>query len=288
MQHPLSLMIVLLFASAALTAQDSLPNFSVSTRDNKRVLISWYNPFKNITQISIQRSSDSNRNFKTLLSVPYPNAPENGFVDSKAPNAQQYYRLFISFGGGDYRFSPTKKTEWITSAPAIQTSPAEILPKNDPQPAPEVKPAPAPPTPIPGKMYILKKSDTILGSFTQAAMNRIRDSIRLKTRDTLVFRKGDTVLIKPYIPREVFKPSVYVFTGKGGNVYVNLPDTDRRKYSIQFFDEQHQFLFRISQVKESPLIIEKVNFLQSGWYLFELFEEGRLMEKNKFYIPRDF
>ena len=35
------------------------------------------------------------------------------------------------------------------------------------------------------------------------------------------------------------------------------------------------------------LIIEKVNFIRSGWYRFELYDNGKIVEKNKFFIPKD-
>jgi hypothetical protein len=46
-------------------------------------------------------------------------------------------------------------------------------------------------------------------------------------------------------------------------------------------------LFELTNLKEEYLIIEKVNFIRSGWYRFELFESGQLVEKNKFFIPKD-
>ena len=70
-----------------------------------RILISWHNPYPVVTQISIQRSADSLRNFSTLLTVPDPTLPENGAVDSKAPHPNFYYRLFIVLESGKYLFS---------------------------------------------------------------------------------------------------------------------------------------------------------------------------------------
>jgi hypothetical protein len=46
-------------------------------------------------------------------------------------------------------------------------------------------------------------------------------------------------------------------------------------------------LFMIPEVKQPHLVLDKVNFLRSGWYYFELTEDGKLKEKNKFLITRD-
>jgi hypothetical protein len=58
-------------------------------------------------------------------------------------------------------------------------------------------------------------------------------------------------------------------------------------YAIKFFDEQGVPQFDIGEVKESSLLIDKVNFLRSGWYKFELYEDGKLKEKHKFFVPKD-
>lgn len=79
-------------------------------------MVSWINPFNNITSISIQRSGDSVRNFKSIGSVLNVGAQENGFVDQKEflPN-EEYYRLFITFEGGAYLFTEAHR-------PVIDTS----------------------------------------------------------------------------------------------------------------------------------------------------------------------
>jgi hypothetical protein len=104
----------------------------------------------------------------------------------------------------------------------------------------------------------------------------------------MVFRSIDTIVVKPFVPKEVFKPSIYVFTEKEGNVSIALPDAAVKHYSVKFFDEKNNPIFEINKIKESPLILDKANFLRSGWFRFELYEDGKLKEKNKFFIPKDF
>ena len=101
----LKLKAVILFLLAGTTlsfAQDTLPGFSALTRGNDKVIISWTNKYPATTQISIQRSKDSTKNFKTILTVPDPKVLQNGFVDAKADTAFMFYRLFIVLDSGKY------------------------------------------------------------------------------------------------------------------------------------------------------------------------------------------
>lgn len=92
---------------------------------------------------------------------------------------------------------------------------------------------------------------------------------------------------KPVVKKYVWVPSVYVFTADDGNVSIILPECNSKKYHIKFFEENDQPLFELHEVKESALLLDKVNFLHSGWFKFELYENGKLIEKNKFLITRD-
>ncbi len=96
--------------------------------------------------------------------------------------------------------------------------------------------------------------------------------------------------IKAFKQSEVitwFAPSGRVYTGKDNNVIISLPDAERKNYAIKFFEENGALVFEIPKIKEPFLTLEKVNFLHSGMFNFELFEEGKLIEKHKFYIPKD-
>ncbi len=82
-------------------------------------------------------------------------------------------------------------------------------------------------------------------------------------------------------------PSKWVFTARDNNGVIHLPEVETKKYSVKFFDEQDNPLFELNNLKDDYLIIEKVNFKKSGWYHFELFEAGKSIEKNRFFIPKD-
>lgn len=101
-------------------AQDTLPKITVSQL-GKKVLISWVNPFSYVTDINIQRSADSLKNFSTIGTVLNIKSASNGFVDPKEfIPSNQYYRLFIAFEGGSYLFTKSRRPSIDTSSVAPQ------------------------------------------------------------------------------------------------------------------------------------------------------------------------
>ena len=198
--------------------QDTLPNITV-TKLGRKVLVSWVNPYTNATNINIQRSPDSLKNFTTIGSVINVEASTNGFVDTKEfLPSDQYYRLFISIKGGSYIFTPSFR-------PSEDTSNLEI-------------PIDIPKAEVPkGKSW--------------------------------------------------FVPSRHIYTGKDNNVNISLKDAEKKNYSIRFFEDDGTFLFELNKIKKPFLILDKVNFVHSGLFKFELFDNREIIERHKFYIPRD-
>lgn len=300
----ISFALLFILTCPSILAQDTLPQFTALTKGNNRVIISWTNNYKYVSQISIQRSSDSLKNFSTILTVPDPNVPQNGFVDAKGPNNHLYYRLFIVLDSGKYVFSRSKKATWDTARKEILPDPAtlngskqvvvakdltntesrEITKKTIPTTA-STSPATLP---EPEKFFILVRKDSIIGKVSQNQYKRFRDSVVTRTKDTMVFKSVDTIQIKVFVPREVYRPSKYIFTEKDGNVAIVLPDAPIKKYHIKFYEDDLSPLFEVKQVKEPYLLLDKVNFQHSGWFRFELFEGTTLVEKHRFLIPREF
>ena len=219
--------------SITLQAQDTLPKFSVKNVGNNRIIVSWNNPFQVIKQISIQRSFDSIKGYKSIMTVPDPTIPQNGFVDTKAPNDHMYYRLYILLDKGFYMFSSAQK-------PVLDTVRR---------------------TSFDDKITRLNGNDSV--SIPNFGMNS---------------------KIRP----EVFTPSVHVYTYRDGYVRVNLPEDENKKYTIKFFEEDNTFLFELKDIKERTFRIDKANFYHAGWFKFELYEDGKLKEKHKFYLQREF
>jgi len=84
-----------------------------------------------------------------------------------------------------------------------------------------------------------------------------------------------------------FTPSKLVYTGKDNNIIIDLPDAEKKKYSIKFFEENGALVFELKKITESWLTLDKVNFLHAGLFNFEIYSDGVLLEKHKVYIPKD-
>jgi hypothetical protein len=236
MKKVLPVLFICLTAAFSIKAQDTLPKFSVKNAGNNRIIVSWTNNFQTIKQLSIQRSFDSLNNFKTILTVPDPANPQNGYVDSKATNDHMFYRLYILLDKGVYIFSDAKRPV-IISRDSLR------------------------------KVDFSNKTDHI-GKFDSISTPNL--GINEKERP------------------EVFVPSMHVYTYKDGFVRINLPDGEDKKYSIKFFEDNDDFLFELKDIKERTFRIDKSDFYHAGWFKFELYENGKLIEKHKFYLEKDF
>ncbi len=107
-------------------SQDSLPAIVVKNI-NGQIIISWKNSYAvPVTNISIQRSYDTLKNYSTIGSVLSPMNRENGYADTKPPYNKMYYRLFISFEGGKYVFSSVQRPIKEFIPPPPPPSPVEF------------------------------------------------------------------------------------------------------------------------------------------------------------------
>lgn len=300
------ILFILFVLPMGLFAQDTLPLFSASTRGGGRNLISWVNSYPVITQLNVQRSADSLKAFKTILVVPDPSIPQNGFVDAKAPVGNVFYRLFIVLDSGKYVFTKSKRAVLDTNAQKNVTNEANNtatdkrvivssnLNENDADKIKERLDETRKADPDktrkaePEKFFILKRRDSVIAQYPEKYLKRFRDSVITKTKDTLLFNTIDTVVIKPFVPKPVYKPSMYVFTEREGNVAISLPQALQKKYSIKFFEDDDTPLFDIKQVTRTYLTLDKANFHHAGWFRFELYEDGSLKEKHRFLISKDF
>jgi len=252
-----------------LDAQDSLPNFIAENIGKNRVRIGWINPFgEGCNQLNVQRSYDSLRNFRTIFSTQSPELPQNGFIDTKFGSDQMYYRIFYVLNGGAYYFTLSKKpTTGIVNDMVIEKKAEQ-------------------------KIITIKLKDAIYRQITFSQYQLFRDSVLTKTKDSLIALSGDLVLLKPFVPPVIapagWVPSHYIFTGKAGDIIINIPDAKEKKYSIIFYDNDNKELFTIRHLKDAELMVDKENFLHGGWFGFSIYEEGKLVEKNKFFLQKEF
>jgi hypothetical protein len=81
--------------------------------------------------------------------------------------------------------------------------------------------------------------------------------------------------------------SLYVYTEKGNYLVISLPKAKQHHYKLIIYDKSNTILFETGRITDTRLIIEKVNFYAAGYYKYELFENGKLIERNRFYIEED-
>jgi hypothetical protein len=260
--------------SAFVYAQDSLPSFSVVNKGNNRIVISWNNRYKQVKQISIQRSADSLANFKSLITVPDPNNRENGYLDAKAPGDNMFYRLYIHVDGANFIVTKSKRpaNDSIRTALLADSANKKITDSSYLKVVQKIIEQNLPDSALTSEeLVILKK-------FREGKLDLYSDADAKKMNGELKNKA------KP----DVNVPMYRVVANKDGLVRIMLADFENRKYSIRFFEDDDTFLFELKNIKEPSLMLEKSNFYHSGWFRSELYDDGKLIEKNRFYIPKDF
>ena len=376
---------LVLFCTIQANAQlpDPLPGLSVRELTRGKIQVSWYSPDGNCIQVAVQRSLDSNQNFRTIFSAQSPELVNNGFVDNKPPLGKAYYRIFYVIKGGAYFF---------TKAMVAETKPAPVIVKPVPIPVPEKstltnpasekelttiyiknkaaykltkaeykrfkdsintktkdalhrigtyavewKPAKNnntknvvriyikdmmyaeiskkqypkfrdsikmltndtlfliseshiqlhPGTAKPIETVFIYRNDSLVLEITTDVYRKFKDSVSTKTKDTLFARERNRIEIHPFMPKYVWKPSKYIYTNARGYVTISLPSVKQYKYHVIFYEEDGSEVFRLKTIKEPELILDKTDFVHAGWFSFELFEDDKLKEKNKFYLSKD-
>ncbi len=219
-----------LFFCSGILSQKYLPQFSVIELNANRNKISWLNPHKNCVQLSIQRSTDSLKNFTTILSAKTPELEENSYIDYMAPlSGRIYYKIFYALNGGNYFFSDV-----VGVGKAI----------------------------IKDKKLLNEKN----------------------TRSNAAITNWGDDDIDLFLADESKSNSTHVYTERGGYLVISLPQAKIYQYKLIIFDNDHSVLYETGKITDTKLILEKGNFYRVGYYKYELFENGKLIERSRFYI----
>ena len=140
----------------------------------------------------------------------------------------------------------------------------------------------------PAKRYVfVYRNDSLQAQLDLPEYKKFKDSVATKTKDTLFMIDQEHVEVHNFVPKYVWRPSQYIFTNNKGYVTILLPLVKQHKYNITFFEENGTELFKIKSIKETELILDKTDFMHAGWFYFELYENDKLKEKNKFFLSRD-
>lgn len=139
----------------------------------------------------------------------------------------------------------------------------------------------------PNEIVKIYRNDSLLLELATVKYRKFKDSISTRTKDTLFLTSFDRAEIHPYKPIYVWRPSPYVFTNMNGYVTILLPKVKQHHYQVIFFEADGTEIFRIKSVHEPELILDKTDFMHAGWFSFELYEDDKLKEKNKFQLTRN-
>jgi len=278
----LPLLVVGILISPATRSQEILPRFSVNRLSDNKVLIQWKNPDTSLRQLSIQQSPDSINGFRTVLTIPDPRLEQNGSVIDRPQAAKMYYRVYLMYPRGRYQFSKSQ------------------LPASLPPPTPPAQPIQNPTPPVPGKTTIDQRfsADSVklkkipepntppkTPPPTPVIKPQIESLPDLKPGQKVEIKKANEVPTEP----DTYTPSLHVYTHRDGYPFIQLPGTwDLSKTRIRFLQEDGKILFEITSPPLFSFRIDKTNFHRSGWYAFELWHKGKLVEKNKLYLPLEF
>jgi len=274
-----------------LEAQDTLPNFIVQKSNNK-LIVRWINLNKKIIQINVQRSADSLTGFKTIYALDEPTWQLYEYIDNKAIDDNQFYRLYIVEEGGKYEFTASRKPITVVQTilkPIVADN--LIIVKIASQKPKEQKTTPP----------LIVKEETIKKTNSEPLQeNIVAPLIETKKTTTNLIAYNSTRIMKfasaLQIPQSAKRlipvhqdssyPHIYVYVNPQGYVEVIHPELKNKKVNINFYKEDGTNLFSLSDVKESQLILDKTNFLQSGWFFFEMYENGKFIVRQKFYLPK--
>lgn len=126
-------------------------------------------------------------------------------------------------------------------------------------------------------LYLFRKSGPLQN------MPRFPETINVCPSDNEPeVRSGiDTAWLSPVTEERI--ASKYVRKEKNSDLAIRVPSF-RGRYRIRFFDDRDQFLFEIRQIRDSLLIVEKVNFRHTGLFRYELYKDNLLVERNSFTI----
>jgi hypothetical protein len=217
--------------------------------------------------------------------MPEPAAVTNGFAYKKPYSENYYYRIFYLRSGSRYMFTAPKKPspeiKQIAQKP-IQDKAAENLITSPKQVDSIIKSNPSIVTDIKKGLkadsVVLEKIDSVFRVNPEKAMKIIRYVGQVASP----LQKIDHTT-----KDDIFNPSGFIFTNNEGNLVIALPDVHKKKFSLYVQTKEGTPVFEMKNIKEPLLQIDKSNFYKSGWFKYELYEAGRLREKNRFYIPED-
>ena len=263
------LFIFLVLISGALMAQPALPEFSIINGPKNHSIISWRNNFGDqLTVLTIQRSADSVRNFRTIYSVNNLSLQVNAYTDNKPVPGEEYYRMYYMLKNGSYNFTKAKR---ITTGFVAD----DVLTRLD------------------SRKMIRVKGD-LSGRFEYPSLFHLKDSVLNYTSDSLYFVNDSTLQYVKYnavaaiasAETTNLQPmSKFLYLNADSYVVLKFPEQELSRYSMTIYKQNGtSVLFKIPKFENSEIILNKTSFLRSGWYPYEIYKDGKIEERSRLEI----
>ena len=252
-----------------------LPLFNAIDRAGSTV-ISWNVAEEKLTLLVIQKSIDSLNGFKSIASMPDPNTPSNGYVDKNNKELNFYYRIFYAGVNGKYFFSESKKAQIEIAKPLVKSEP-----KKDPE-----KVAKAIATPV-NEIVSKTPAEKIIDPVEILPKKELIESV-LPIKENSSTTNFSINLFTERVEQEsklTTKP--YLYVSKENNLVLIIPETHKRKFQLQVWKEDGTPIFSMKNIKDAQLLIDKSNFIYSGWFKYEISEGEQLKERGRFLILPD-
>lgn len=252
-------------------AQPILPDFSLKRGTQNQRVLAWRNGFgKAVTVLNIQRSADSVRDFRTIYSAEHPELEANAWTDTKPISGVDYYRIFYTLSDGMYYFTKAQKVVTGFISDNLFNNIAQY--KN------------------------VSVEGDVSGILSQPDFRRLCDSLMLNTSDSLWYKGDSTVTYKKYNAVAAMAAgssfsatgtfiSNYIYLNINGNVVIHLPENEAYRYSMYIYNpDGASILYKIDHFDSPEIILSKSSFMRSGAYPYELFKDGKLQERNSFWV----
>ncbi len=270
----------------------------IAASDKGVNVISWTCQYDGIKSIAVQRSSDSVFNYITIGYVRDLRKGQQAFIDGHPQAGDNWYRLYIGFSSDLTWYSNNIKVH-IDSMTLLNKA---VIPPNDslqkyasnvqiqPQDviASSLEPTFAPPadntrynnTPA-RPMGSPNKNATVRS--TNSNYNNNNTNTPTTTAPKPAPKLNLNIPDNDNVGQYTYIKSRHVFTNPfTGHVTLELPEDDRKIYSIQFFkqgDERTPVL-DVPRLRKTKVVIDKRNFQGKGVYKFILMQGTDKLEEG--------
>lgn len=249
-------------------AQQPLPDFSIQKGPKNHTIISWRNNFGDmLTVLNVQRSGDSVKGFRTIYSVTNLTLSVNAYTDNKPQPGADYYRMYYMLKNGTYAFTKAKRiaTGFVTDDLLSKLTGSQTITVNGENP----------------RKVPLKSLSQLKDSVT----NFTSDSLFYVNDSTIQYVKYNAVAAMAGTTENLIPVSKFLYLNTDNYIVIKLPENELNKYSMTIFKtDGRSTLFKIPRFDRSEIILGKSSFMHTGFYPYEIYKDGKLLERSRMEI----